>query len=387
MNTADYNTEITFAKAAIGRRRRWTPAVTLAVAISSLLIGCLPASAATNSASKSKSCKSSNGLNITSSEICKGLAYFRGQTVTIIAPGPPAGQFDDTAASIQPFLGSFLGATVNILMSPTGNTITGQDAAEAAPPTGQTVGMLNLLADASDVLTNQPGLNFNPKRVATLEGTGATPSVLVSSPGSPYTSFASLVASKTPISMLTVTSGSVNTIYRAWMGALGIDVHFISGYSNAAIDVSGLVRGDGPVTYSGLTNLGSFIAGGQARPLAINTPVPVGTMYRKYVDNLPTIAATLKQYGPKTKSAQKVISAMEAANSIGGPAYFYQTKVPQDRVLAMEAAMAWGMHQSAYKTSMLNDDLNPKIYSPAQVKASYVSATKDGLPLVPFING
>lgn len=245
----------------------------------------------------------------------KGLSFYRGKTITLIQPGGIGGTFDSEAIIIAPYLAQYLHATVNIQSITTGNTIPGQDALAAASPDGLTIGMLNPLNDASLVLTNTPGLNFNPAREAYVASNASTAYVFVSSPSSPYTSFASVKNSTSPLSMITVTSGSSYTMQRTLMGVLGINIHWITGYANIPALTSGFLRGDAPLVMTALTTLGPLIANGQARALAVNVMPPPGTLYRNDLSGIPTIVQLLKKYPARTKlqkTQQTALLAMDA---------------------------------------------------------------------------
>jgi len=131
-------------------------------------------------------------------------------------------------------MAEYLHATSVVENVPQGNTIPGSDQIAAATPDGLTLGLLNPVSDASLVLTNTPGLNFNPERLGYIAENAGGASALVVSNSSPYQTFADLKNSPTPINMLTEASGSANTVLRAWMGVMGVKVHWISGYGRSA---------------------------------------------------------------------------------------------------------------------------------------------------------
>ncbi|HVB00117.1 MAG TPA: hypothetical protein VNE42_02495 [Acidimicrobiales bacterium] len=181
----------------------------------------IPASASATKASASatkseKSCHSANGIKVTDPLARKGLAFYKGKTMSFISPGSVGGPFDLQVAGEIPSMQAFLGATINETRITTGNTITGQDYLAHALPDGLTEGLLNPLNDVADILTNTPGINFNSGRLAYLVSAGVAGSPLVTPVGSGYTSFGQLISASTAgtLKMLTQTAGTTNAILR-----------------------------------------------------------------------------------------------------------------------------------------------------------------------------
>src|SRR5665213_3433289 len=77
------------------------------------------------------------------SPLARGLSYYHGKTVTLVAPDSPGGGFDQWARLLQPALSAYLHASVNVANIPAGNTVAGQDTVAKAAPNGLTVGWLN----------------------------------------------------------------------------------------------------------------------------------------------------------------------------------------------------------------------------------------------------
>ena len=166
--------------------------------------------------------------------IQQGLAFYKGQTMTFISDGGPGGEFDLIARDLAPYFASYLHATVNVIDISTGATIPGQNEAEAATPNGLTIGEINALGDAANVLTGTPGINFNPARVAYVASYGPSPLVLLATQSSGLTSFAQLKTVTAPSKALTQPTGTGPTISRSIMGVLHIPVTWLTGYSNSA---------------------------------------------------------------------------------------------------------------------------------------------------------
>lgn len=98
----------------------------------------------------------------TKNPLAEGLAFFRGNTITLLAPASPGGVQDVTARVIAPYLESYLHATINIEDNGNAGSYEGQDDAASAAPTGLFLGMTNTIADLGAEWAGLLGLNFNP---------------------------------------------------------------------------------------------------------------------------------------------------------------------------------------------------------------------------------
>lgn len=351
-----------------------------------------PVSAAilSNSASqKTKSCKTANGIRITNADICKGIAFYKGKTMTFVDIGSIGGPFYDPGVALQPLFNAYLGANVNISPFPTGNSIPGQDYLAHALPDGLTIGMLNPLNDIQDILTGVPGINFNPARMAYLVQNGPNASPIIAGSGSGYTTFGQVVtASKAgTLKILTQNTGTLNTVQRTWMGVLGLHPQYISGYASLSSEVQGLVRGDGPLGLFDLSLACGLLQQGKAVVLATSIVPPVGTNCRKYLTGVPTLKQTEKLYPPKTKLQQTQWNTLLSLFAVTGNPTVTQTSVASYKVNTLRAAMKWAYAQQSYRTTMLNFSQNPTYHDPVLAKQEYQQAYKLGAHVVCFIQG
>lgn len=359
------------------------------------LVGLLvsPVSAAINHPNQAqqsvKVCHAANGLRVTNVDVCRGLAFYKGKTMTFIDIGSIGGPFDAPGIAITPFLQQYLGVTVNISPFPSGNSIPGQDFLAHATPDGLTFGMLNPLNDVSDILLNTPGINFNPERLAYLVQSGVNASPLIAAQNSGYTNFSQVVsASKNgTLTMLTQNTGTLNTILRTWMGVLGVHPHYISGYAKLADEVTGLVRGDGPIGQFDLSLACPLLQSGKAVVLATTIVPPVGTNCRKYLTGVPTLKSLEKQYPPKTKKTKTEWSTLLALFSVTGNPMVTQTSVASFKINTLRAAIQWSFAQPSFKTTMFNFGQNPTYGNPVKAKQSYLTALTLGKSVICFVQG
>ena len=324
----------------------------------------------------------SNGKSTTPIE--KGRAFYKGQTLTMLAAGAAGGAIDLPFRLLATAIGSYLHATVNVEDIVPGASIPEQDTLAASTPNGLTIGWINALSDASFVLTKTAGLNFNPAREAYLAEEDGSLDVLVAQPHT-LANFAALKSSSSEISTLTETSGSVNTILRVMLGVLGVKANYISGYSSTTAETQGFARGDGQLVMLGLSNIGPLIAGGLAVPIAVTAKPPKGLAYAKYLAGVPTLAQLLATYPAKTKALANQYTALTALQSLLGVTIATQTSVAQDKVDALRAAFAWAFKQKSVQQSLLNIGDNPNSASPTTAKQLFIQALKIGPTVVQYM--
>jgi hypothetical protein len=119
----------------------------------------LSASGAVTNKRSSANCTTANGIKIKNdAAVCKGIAFYKGRTMTWVNIGSVGGPFDVPGIALGPELQAYLGLnTWEVASYPTGSSIPGQDAIARAPADGLTIGFLNPLADIQDTLENIPG--------------------------------------------------------------------------------------------------------------------------------------------------------------------------------------------------------------------------------------
>ena len=357
----------------------------------------IPASASATKSSASatksvKSCHSANGVKITDPLVCKGLAFYKGKTMNFISPGSVGGPFDLQVEGEIPSMQAFLGATINETRITTGNTITGQDALAAAAPDGLTIGLLNSLEDAVLILEHQPGINFNPYRMAYLSGTNALPMVLMALPNKGYKTFADWMAAakRGSLKMVTQATGSENTVFRTVAAATGgitsaNSPAWVSGYTKLTDEITGFLRDDAPVGYLNLSNTCNILQSKQAVPLAINEIPAVGTSCRNLLVHVPTFADIATKYA-KTSAQKTLFATAQAMNALTGNPTVTQTSVSGYKIAALRAALQWTYKQPSFKQLMLNNGIGSEYIDPIAAKQLYETAVKFGKTVVCYIN-
>lgn len=336
---------------------------------------------------KSKSCRSANGIKVTNSAVCKGLAFYKGKTI-MFNSGTPAGTFDLTARALTPALERYLGATIDVVDIAGTGSIKTQDTTNGSIANGLTIGQLNAVGDAELSITGQPGLNFNPVHVPFVGGTGSSPDVLISTTGpGGFANFAALKASTSKVRELVQVGGTNTALLNILNGVLGMHEQMLYGYGNVAAILSGFDRGDGPVTVTTLPFAGALIQAHQAVALAVTSKVPLGMDYRSLVDNAPTFSQILNKYPAKTKALKKqYASLISMANETGFP-MIVPDHFPANDLATMRAALQWAFTQSSTKEALLNAGVGDTYLSAIQAKNTYIESVKLGAGLAPYLAG
>lgn len=306
----------------------------------------------------------------TSAQLAQGRKWYRGKTIMIIAGGSAGGGMDEFARALGPVVGTYLHATVDVEDISAANGITAQDTAAAATPDGLTIGMLNDKGDILNDLTNVPGVNFNPLRIAFLGAAGPNTIEFGCLTSSPYSSISQIITATSPVSEVVVTTGSQTVSLRLINASFGFPTNVISGYTSSHAEVQGYERGDGNCSALNIGDLGSYIAAGKARILARTTDVNKGTAYYGEQANVPYFSALEKQYPAKTER-EKLARLALSSLGLNGQEFFTATKVANDKVLALRAAFKLAFTNSGVENLLLSEG-NPVGYVDGfQAKLNY----------------
>jgi tripartite-type tricarboxylate transporter receptor subunit TctC len=293
------------------------------------------------------STKSGGSAPTTSSagSLSAGMAYYKGKTITLIAPDKPGGGFDNWARTLAPAMAQYLGATINITNIPAGNTIVGQNTLASASPDGLTIGWLNLVEDVSEKAAGVSGITFDPSKLAIIGATAPIPVVVIASPSSPYTSMAALASAPGPVKTLTQTKGSTALIERVIMSAFGVKTQYIAGYESSADLKAGFTRGDGQVAVDNVSAFGPLITGKAARPLLVTSQVSGTGGLASALTGVPTVSEFAAQHTPAAGTQQVLNAVMSLYTynvTLAAP-----TGTPANEVAALRAAMQWAMQQTS----------------------------------------
>lgn len=337
------------------------------------------------------SCSSANGYKVTGSNaanICAGIKFYSGKTVTFVAADSPGGGFDQNARAYAPFLAKYLGATVNVLNVPAGNTVAGMNYVAAmndsANP-GLTVGWLNVGPIVEDKVLNIPGVQFNAAGEAMLGGTAPNLTVTAaykSAACAEYdTGFAGLLANNSashPVSEPIQTSGSTTFNELIMDGVFGIHYHAIPGYASSTALLSGWVRGDGCIITDPVSTLGSYFASGVAVPLLVNIPLQTTNEYYKELVGVPTYVQAEKKYAKYiVNKTQKAAVAVLNLSGETQRVFFVAPKTPKIEQAALRAAFQWASYNANLKKVLQSEGAPTGYTTGAVCKSSYLAYLTD----------
>ena len=273
-----------------------------------------------------------------------GLAYYKGKTVTFVAPDKPGGGFDQFARVYAPFLARYLRANVNVVNVPAGNTVAGQNQVATSKPNGLTVGWLNAGPDVEDQVLGLPGLAFNPAKITVLGATVPNEDAVVSTSAAcnQWKNWGSLVndsSSANPVTEVIQTTGTTTFVLVLANEVFGVHARTIPGYASSADLISGFERGDGCVMIDPVSVVGPLVEGGRARPLLLNVPLQSTNAYKKYFANTPTVAQAEKTFASAIKTAlQKTGEVALDGASKSSRGFFGPYGVPAAQAAALTGA-------------------------------------------------
>ena len=285
----------------------------------------LVASGCGSTSSSTTSQKSTSTTVTASSSSSSGMpdaAYFRGKTITLIAPDAVGGDGDLAARLIAPGLAKELGATVNVTNMPGGGSVIGTNALYAANPNGLTIGIVHagtdIVAEALHVAT---GVKFHLSKFSWIGNVTELPFVVMVQPNSPYKTFADLVNAKTPITDITSTTDTgldvlIDSVFH-------IPVKLVSGFPSGTSEKAAFLAHTGVMWNSFLGLLRPVLAAGQAKALAISSE-PTLPSLQKVVKGVPTFAQEVKALHLTLTSTQK--AALQLGTSL--PEFFGTMAAP-----------------------------------------------------------
>lgn len=310
----------------------------------------------------------------------QGLSFYRGKTITFIAPDKPGGGFDQNTRVYAPYLGHYLHANVNVVNVPAGNTVAGQNQLASSKPNGLTVGWLNAGPDVEDTILGLPGLTFDPAKLDMLGGTAPTTDAvasLVSPTCNQWTSWATLVqnsSAQNPVTELIQTTGTTTFVLVLADGVFNVHATTIPGYASSADLLQGFLRGDGCVVIDPVSTIGPLVKAGEARPLLLNVKLQRSNVYVKYFAKTPTIAEAEQQFASSiTTPLQKTGERALAGAALSARGFIAPNGTPAAQTAALTAAFRSASLNAGIQAQLINEGSPTGYQSPAIVRSTYAS--------------
>jgi tripartite-type tricarboxylate transporter receptor subunit TctC len=339
----------------------------------------LAVSACGSSSSKPGSATTSSGPD---------LSYFNGKTITLIAPDNPGGSFDQWGRLVAPAMGKYLHATVNVENIPPGNTVVGQNTLASSQPNGLTIGWLNAIEDVSFKITaGSSGLNFNPVDEDMIAAPGQNITVWVTDPSSKYSSWKSIVNSKSPVDTLDVTSGTADLYLRAIYGAYGVNAKIITGYESSKLLAAGFLRHDAPVAEEEFTVFADAISSHEARPVLITNAVSKSDPGTKSLLKVPSIAQMAQEFPPKTAREKAALAELVSLVNLPGNILAAPKGTPAGELAALQAAAKYALTSKSVMQQAATEGLTPGYFSGTACLQGYQAALKHIDLLKPYMPG
>lgn len=283
------------------------PCLLLAI-LATVLAACGSSSSKSTSAAPSRSTAASS--------------FFAGKTITLIAPDGPGGDGDLSARAIAPGLAQELHATVNVTDMPGDGSIVGTNALYAASPNGLTLGVVHLGTDIASIAEHRAtGVKFNLTKFSWIGNETEQPFVIGTQPNSPYKTFASLVHTTSPNTVITSTTDyGINVII---YHLFHIKHDFLTGYPSGSSEKQGFLANQGQNFNSFAGIVSSLIASHQMRALAVSTE-PTLPSLKADLAGVPTLAQEVKQlHITLSKTGQRELNLATTL-----PKYFVSVAAP-----------------------------------------------------------
>ncbi|NNN19539.1 MAG: hypothetical protein HKL84_06755 [Acidimicrobiaceae bacterium] len=340
--------------------------------------------AACGSSSSSGSSSTSGASTTTTSATAAAAAFFKGKTITLIAPDNPGGGYDQYARLIAPGLAAALGATVNVENVNGGGTVVGTNQMAAAAPDGLTLGMINTGGDLASLVEKKPGQSFDLSKLSYVGQPGTSPSVFLTSPKSGVTSFSQLLTIKTPIKVVDVRNGTGDMFNRVVLGAFNIPHTFITGFTSTSTLKQGFLAGDGQYLFENLPPMRSMLDGGQAKALLV-TFQPTLANLQASVKGAVTLSDALSSVslGASQQAAVKEALALGGLTyDLGGP-----PGIPAARLAVLRDALAKVVAESSTIAQASKEGVPLNFVPGATIQSEVVTAVKNASLIAPYVNG
>jgi tripartite-type tricarboxylate transporter receptor subunit TctC len=340
------------------------------------------ATAAVASAAMVAACGTSSGSGSSGSGSGGGSSYFKGKTITLIAPDKPGGSYDSYARLFAPYVGQELGATINVENVAGAGTVEGSNQMAAASPNGLTIGMVSVGGDTASLVEKQPGQSFKMDKLSWIGQPAVVPNALITQPGSSVQSFSALVHSGSTVNVLDIRNGIGDMLNRVVFGAFGIKHKLDTGFESTSALKQGFLAKDGQTIFEAMSTLYPLISGNEAKPLLVTGSVSLPD-YQKVLSGVPTIQSELSQVSLSSSNSAAVKEALDLSNladDFAAPAGLPASELTALRQAFQKAAALPALKAQAAKASL------PLSFTPGATLSGQVStALANSNTIAPFL--
>ena len=311
-----------------------------------------------------------------------GASYFKGKTITLIAPDAPGGSYDSYARLFAPYVAKQLGATINVENVPAAGTVQGTNQMAAASPNGLTIGMVNVGGDIASLVEKQPGQTFNMAKLSWIGQPAPLPNAIVTQPGSKVQSFAAMLHSSDPVSALDIRNGIGDMLIRVLYGAFGAKYKMDTGFESTSALKQGFIAKDGQTILEAMSTLYPLISGNEAKPLLVVGPVDLPS-YQKALAGVPTLQSELTKVSLPAPQKAAVTEALDLSNlsdDFAAPA-----GLPASDLTALRNAFAKAAADPALKAQATKESLPLSWISGPSAGSQVKTALSNSSSIAPYV--
>lgn len=311
-----------------------------------------------------------------------GAGYFKGKTITLIAPDAPGGSYDSYARLFAPYVAKELGATINVENVPTAGTVQGSNEMAAASPDGLTIGMVNTGGDIASKVENQPGQQFNMSTLSWIGQPAPVPNAIVTQPGSKVTSFAQMLKPSDPVSALDIRNGIGDMLIRVVYGAFGVKYQMDTGFESTSALKQGFIAKDGQTILEAMSTLYPLIAGHEAKPLLSVGPLGLPS-YTKAMAGVPTLQGELAKTSLPAAQKAAVTEALSLSNLSDD--FAAPPGLPSSELTALRGAFASAAANPKLKAQAVKESLPLAWIAGSSVTGKVTLALDQSTTIAPYV--
>lgn len=311
-----------------------------------------------------------------------GASYFKGKTITLIAPDKPGGSYDSYARLFAPYVARELGATVNVENVGGAGTLQGSNQMAGSKPDGLTIGMVNVGADIASKVENQPGESFDLNKISWIGQPAQIPNALVTQPDSRLRSFDSLLHPSGTVNVLDIRNGIGDTLNRVIYGAFGVPYKLDTGFEATSELKQGFLARDGQTILEAMSTLYPLISGNDAKPLLLIGSADLPS-YAKVLAGVPTLASELSKVPLSPRQAAAVKEALALGNLSDD--FAAPPGLPAADLTALRQAFAKAAALPALKARANKESLPLAWISGQAVSGQVATALKDSPAIASYV--
>jgi tripartite-type tricarboxylate transporter receptor subunit TctC len=311
-----------------------------------------------------------------------GASYFKGKTITLIAPDAPGGSYDSYARLFAPYVAKQLGATINVENVPAAGTVQGTNQMAAASPNGLTIGMVNVGGDIASLVEKQPGQSFDMSKLSWIGQPAPLPNAIVTQPGSKVPSFASMLHPSDPVSALDIRNGIGDMLIRVVYGAFGVKHQLETGFESTSALKQGFIAKDGQTILESMSTLYPLISGNEAKPLLVVGPVDLPA-YKKVLSGVPTLQSELTKVSlpaPQTAAVKEALDLSNLSDDFAAPA-----GLPAADLTALQNAFSKAAADPQLKAQANKESLPLSWISGSSVSSQVKTALSQSNTIAPYV--